>query len=183
MGDVILGIGLTLGSIILYLLYLLFWKIFKLEKTLSEFVAFIICAGGLLGLITNAFDHRLFQRSFNIYLLALVIFSLEIIFSILIIRKKNYALLLISFPLLLQSLDLSLDSFHYRCQTMVSVLIKEYPGKIWDIEPGSYLAYYNLIPPGEKLFPIGVNLIPIGLIIYFTIRYKRNLKDTSHNKV
>jgi hypothetical protein len=107
--------------------------------------------------------------------LGIVVFGLQLISIILLSKKKKKAgYFLLCLTLFLQIPILNFTILYYHSQNLFGVNIQEFPGKYYDIEPGSYLNYffndsYTIANPS---FPIGINLVSFTLVIYFGNRWK-----------
>jgi len=102
--------------------------------------------------------------------LGLIFFSIQTTAVILVLTKNQhigYALLFTS--LIIQTPIINSPTISYRCQTLFSYYLMEFPGKISDLEPGSYLSWIEKAPDnfGKGYFPYGINLTSLAILVYF----------------
>lgn len=175
MGDIIIGFLIIIIGIIFFL-------VGAIRKTpLLLTILYLLLFGSGIGILIS-----LQFKDVELYL-GLVFFSIQFSAIVLVLSKRykiGYFLLYTS--LIIQTPILNLPTLSYRCQTLFSYYLMEFPGKITDLEPGSYLIYTERIPAiaGNEHFPFGINITSLALLIYFySVRrkYKKNNEKASYN--
>jgi hypothetical protein len=164
MGDIILGVFFSL-----FILVFVFISKRTKQSDSENIVKNLIGLGSILGLFISILQNET-ERILGIF-----IFGLQFL-SIIFLHKgeKKTGYLILCLTLILQIPILNFTILHYRCQNLFGVNIQEFPGKYYDIEPGSYVNYffhdsYTIANPS---FPIGINLASLALLIYFGNRWK-----------
>ena len=162
MGDIIWGTLITVFITIIVLIN----RISKQPDT-ERLIRNLIGAGSLLGLVVS-FTQDGVARAIGILLFY---FQFASIIFISINKKKPGYFILIT-TLLLQIPIFQFKSLSYRSQTLFGFNIQQFPGKWFDVEPGSYVSYFNgtYLMDDYRLFPFGINLISLILFIYFIRR-------------
>jgi hypothetical protein len=173
MGDIISGgvlIVLTLG---VFGLYRFFTRRKIEQRSFIKFISILLILGALIGFLTTGLNERLLDDDPCLYFLTIVFFTSQALASILYYKAVRIGLPVLILTLLLQIPILRDFNFSYHNQTMVSISIASYPGKFWDIEPGSYVhfVYFDfdhvLIEKQNKKLSFGLNLIPLLAVIAF----------------
>jgi hypothetical protein len=120
------------------------------------------------------------------YLLTLAFFITQTTASILFYKEVKIGLPLFMLTLLLQIPVVRELNFSYSNQTLFSFKLEKYPGKFWDVEPGSYIhfIYFDLdydfvVENSKRESGYGLNLIPLLTIAVF---WKRRSNPTDETK-
>lgn len=177
MGDIIWGTFFILLTLGLFGLYIFFTRKNVGQRSFRKFMSLVIILGGLIGTLATGLNERLLDEHPYQYLLFLTFFITQTIASILYYRKVKVGLPLLILTLLLQIPIVRIINLSYSNQTLFSLRLVKYPGKIWDIEPGSYVhfiyfdrdSYYVGERNSKKELSYGLNLIPL-LTIGFLLR-------------
>jgi hypothetical protein len=178
MGDIIWGTFLTILTLGLFGLYIFFTRKKVGQRSFRMFISLLIILGGLFGVLTTGLNERLLDDHPYQYLLTLTFFITQTIASILYYREVKVGLPLLILTLFLQIPIVSAHNFSYSNQTLFSFRLEKYPGKIWDIEPGSYVHFiyfdvdfeYVVAGDSKKESGYGLNLIPLLTIAVFLKR-------------
>lgn len=167
MGDIIVGFFLS----VFITLFIIISKRTKFSNT-ETIIKNLIGLGSIFGLLIS-----LFQNGTEM-ILGLTIFGFQLLGVIVSYKQstKNVSYLLLCVTLILQVPILNFTTLTYRCQNFFGINIQEFPGKYYDIEPGSYVSYFyrDTYTVTNPLFPIGVNLVSIILLIYFINRWRKS---------
>lgn len=162
MGDIISG---TL--IIIFILIAVLINKQSRKPDTEKLIRNLIGLGAVLGLVVSFTQHGI-ER-----LLGLFLFYLQLTSVVLLSTNRNKIdYILLCFTLLLQIPVLNFEDFSYKGQTIFSAIVQEYPQSFFDLEPGSYVTYINTsyINETNKLFPLGLNLTSLILLVYFIKR-------------
>jgi hypothetical protein len=170
MGDIITGILLIILTFGLYGLYRLLTRKKPEKRSFIGFISLLIMIGGLIGILFTCFNKHLLEYYPLIFGLTLIFFTIQIVASYLYIKYPKFGLPILLFTFLLQIPIIHSDRVSYSNQTLLSVNIDNFPGKTFDIEPGSYVSFFNGIPHD---FSLGINLIPILTTLIFLGNRKR----------
>lgn len=175
MGDLIAGSVIVLLIIIAFILN----RKSKQPNT-EKFIRNLIGFGAVIGLLLS------FTNSGSARALGLVLFYLQFTSIILLsLKKRTVGYLLLCLTLLLQIPILNLENFSYRSQTLFGINVLQMPDKHLDVdlEPGSYLNYFNIphIRYSVEIFPLGINLLSLVLLGYFIYRLLTWKKGTTAN--
>ena len=184
MGDIIWGTFLIILTLGLFGLYRFFTRKKVGQRSFRKFLSLLIILGGLIGIFTTGLNERLLDEHPYQYLLTLTFFITQAIAGVLYYREVKFGLPLLTLTLLLQiplvrGLDLS-----YSNQTLFSFRLEKYPGKFWDIEPGSYVHFiyfdmdsdYVVERNSKKELGYGLNLIPLLTIGFLWRKTKKSDK-------
>jgi hypothetical protein len=164
MGDIITGIIFSLFIFI----FVLISKKTKQSDT-ENIIKNLIGLGSILGLFISILQNET-QR-----ILGIVIFGLQLLSTILLSKnEKKVGYFLLFLTLISQIPILNFAILNYRCQNLFGINIQEFPGKYYDIEPGSYVSYFfrDSYTVENPSFPIGINLVSLIILIYFISRWK-----------
>jgi hypothetical protein len=164
MGDIITGIFIGLFIFV----FVFISKRTKQSET-ENIIKNLIGLGSILGLFISILNSET-ER-----ILGIGIFGLQLLSIIILSKKeKKTGYFLLCLTLILQIPILNFTNLHYRCQNLFGINIQEFPGKYYDIEPGSYVNYFfnDLYIVTNPLFPIGINLVSVVLLIYFISQWK-----------
>lgn len=180
MGDIIWGTFLTILALGLFGLYR-FWTRKKVgQRSFRKFILLLIVLGGLIGILTTGLNERLLDDHPYQYLLTITFFITQTIASILYYREVKVGLPLLILTLLLQIPIVRGLSFSYSNQTLFSFRLEKYPGKFWDLEPGSYVHFlyfdYVIVKTSKRESGYGLNLIPLLAIAVFWKKTKQSDK-------
>jgi hypothetical protein len=181
MGDIIWGTFLIILTLGVFGVYRFFTRKKVEQRSFIKFISLLLILGALIGVLTTGLNARLYDHPY-IYFLTLVFFILQTSASILCYRTLKIGLPLLILTLLLQ-IPLASDlNFSYRNQTMFSFVVKRYPGKFFDLEPGSYVHFIysnydnGLVENNNRKLSLGVNLVPLLTIIAFWKNRKQSDK-------
>lgn len=160
MGDIFLG-----GLLVIFILIAGLISMKSKQRNTEKLIRNIIGVGAVLGLVVSFTQHGA-ERA-----IGLLLFYFQLVGIILIsINKKRSGYLILCLTLLLQIPIFQFDHFRYRSQTLFGLNLQEFPGKYFDVEPGSYVSYFDATYGSQGLFPIGTNLLSISLFVYFNQR-------------
>ena len=174
MGDIIAGFFLIILTFGLYGLYRLATRKTPESRSFIGFISLLLLVGGLIGVLVTFFNKNLLEYYPIVFALTLLFFTTQTIASYIYLKFPKVGLPILLFTFLLQTPIIHSDSISYRSQTLLSFNVDNYPGKTFDIEPGSYVSFHSGIPQD---FSIGINLIPIlTTIIFLRDRKRRNEK-------
>jgi hypothetical protein len=183
MGDIIWGTFIIILALGAFGLYRFSTRKKVEQRSFVKFISFLIILGGLIGFLTTGLNERLLDDHPGRYFLTLIFFFSQTLASILYFREVKVGLPLLTLTLLLQIPIVRGLNFSYRNQTLFGVILQDYPGNFWDIEPGSYVHVFHVdvdnvaverSPSKESTF--GLNLIPLLSIIAFLRSKKRSGK-------
>ncbi|OOG74178.1 hypothetical protein B0E44_06665 [Flavobacterium sp. A45] len=164
MGDIITGLFLCIFIFIFVLLNK------RIKQSDSEnIIRNLIGFGSILGLFISILQDET-ERN-----LGIIIFGLQLLSIVLLSKKEKKAgYILLCITLFLQIPILNFTVLKYHSQNLFSINIQEFPGKYIDLEPGSYVNYFyhDSYTISNPLFPIGINILSLFLLIYFIIRWK-----------
>lgn len=173
MGDIIWGTLLVLLTLGLFVLYrFLTWKRVE-QRSFRKFISLVIILGGLIGILATGLNERLLDNHPYQYLLTLIFFITQTLASMLYYREVKVGLPLLMLTLLLQIPVVRGLNFSYSNQTLFSFKLAKYPGKFWDLEPGSYVhfIYFNFeyinVKDSKRVSGYGLNLIPLLTMVVF----------------
>lgn len=153
MGDIIWG------TFIFIAIAILINKKLKHSDT-ERLIRLILGVGSMLGLFISFTQDRPGKA------MGILLFYFQLASIIMIsINKNKTAYIILLITLLLQIPILQFDGFSYRSQTLFGFNIQQFPGKYVDLEPGSYVSYFD--KPYYRPFPFGINLISLILFFYF----------------
>lgn len=159
MGDIVLG-----TTIIIFILVAAFINKKSSKPDTEKLIRILIGLGAALGLLVS-FAHHGMER-----ILGLIIFYLQLTSVVLLsANKSKFSYNLLCLTLLLQIPIIRLEEFSYRSQNLLGFNIQDHPKFFLDIEPGSYLIYFEQLPH-SNLFPLGFNVTSLFLLIYFIRR-------------
>ncbi|MBX9807042.1 MAG: hypothetical protein K2X95_04520 [Flavobacteriaceae bacterium] len=164
MGDIITGIFIGLFIFV----FVIISKRTK-QSDSENIIKNLIGLGSILGLFISILNSET-ER-----ILGIGVFGLQLLSIVLLSKKeKKTGYFLLCLTLILQIPILNFTNLHYRCQNLFGINIQEFPGKYYDIESGSYVNYFfnDLYNVANPLFPIGINLVSVVLLIYFISRWK-----------
>lgn len=102
-----------------------------------------------------------------IFGLTLLFFMIQAVAGYLYLKRPKAGLPILCFTFLLQIPVIHSGRITYSNQTLLGFNIDDYPGKAFDIEPGSYINFFYGTPGS---LGIGINLIPLLAILLF-LRY------------
>ena len=182
MGDIIWGTFFILLTLGLFGLYIFFTRKNVGQRSFRKFISLVIILGGLIGILATGLNERLLDDHPYQYLIFLTFFVTQTIASILYYRDVKVGLPLLILTLLLQIPIVRTINLSYGNQTLFSFRLVKYPGKICDIEPGSYVNFiyfnmdYNYVVEGnaKKESSYGLNLIPLLTIGFLLRKTKKN---------
>jgi hypothetical protein len=175
MGDIIAGILLIILSFGLYGLYRLLTRKKPEKRSFITFISLLIMTGGLIGILFTFLNKTILEYYPVIFGLTLFFFMTQTVVSYLYIKYPKFGLPILLFTFLLQTPIIHSDHVSYSNQTLLSVNIDKFPGKTFDIEPGSYVSFFYGIPHN---FSLGINLIPLlTTLIFLRDRKRRNEKS------
>ena len=173
MGDIIWGTFLIILTLGLLGLYRFFTRKKVEQRSFCKFISLLIILGGLIGILTTGLNERLLDEHPYQYLLTLTFFITQTIASILYYREVKVGLPLLILTLLLQIPVVRGLNFSYSNQTLFSFKLEKYPGKFWDLEPGSYVhfIYFDfdlvVVEDSKRESGYGLNFIPLLTIAVF----------------
>ena len=165
MGDIILGI------FILVLIFggLLLFRLLKKKKVrLIEYINLTITVGGLIGILTTAFDKEFYNHYTTVFWLTIIFFTIQTTTSFYYDKFKRIGIVLLILSFALQTPIIRGLHYSFRSQTLMSINIGDNELKTIDIEPGSYVHYIYIEPETlNKNVRFGINLIPVLFIIAY----------------
>ena len=164
MGDIITGVFFSL-----FILVFVGTRKKTNQSNSEDIVKNLIGLGSILGLFISMLQNE------TEGILGIFIFGLQLLGIIFLHKRaKKTGYLILCLTLILQIPILNFTILSYSCQNLFGINIQEFPGKYYDIEPGSYVNYhsrdsYTIANPS---FPIGINLTSLALLIYFGNRWR-----------
>jgi cell division protein FtsW (lipid II flippase) len=169
MGDIISGAVILLLLIIAFLIN----KKSKRPNT-EKLIRNLLGLGALVGLVLSLTNNGTAR------VLGLFLFSLQLTSIIsLSLKTRTFGYILLCSTLFFQVPIIKMENVSYRSQTLFGINIAEFPNKYLDIEPGSYLNFFNIphIRPNDEIFPFGINLLSLVLFAYFVQRLRTWKKE------
>ncbi len=182
MGDIVRGALLLLFTLIVLGFYRIFTRKNVEQRSWSNFNLILLILGAIVGLIWNGLNSRLREEHPYTYFFTLLFFITQSLASFLTYRKMKIGFILLFLTLLLQIPVTRTSMVSYQSQTLLSMNVANYHGKIWDIETGSYVHFYyfddDYIVRRDHIESIfGMNCIPILiLLIYWKGKKESKLK-------
>ncbi len=167
MGDIIWGTFLIILILGIFGLYRFFTRKNVDQRSLRKFISLLLMVGGLLGLLTMGLNERLRYDHPDTFFLSITFFIMQTIASIWYFKAERVGRYLLIFTLLLQVPIMRSPNLSYSNQTLFSFELYKYPGKWWDIEPGSYVyfIYFDIeefeLENTNRKSGFGLNLIPL----------------------
>jgi len=184
MGDIIWGTFLIILILGVFGLYRFSTRKKVEQRSFTKFISLLFILGGLIGFLTTGLNERLLHEHPYTYFLTLIFFISQTIASILYYMGVKAGLPLLILTLLLQVPIVRGINFSYSNQTLFSLRLEKYPGKFWDIEPGSYVHFmyfdfdldYAFVESSNRKSGFGLNLIPLLTIAVLWRKMKQSDK-------
>lgn len=182
MGDIIWGTFIIILILGVFGLYRFSTRKKVEQRSFTKFISLLFILGGLIGFLTTALNERLLHDHPYRYFLTLIFFISQTIGSILYYKGGKAGLPLLILPLLLQIPIVRRINFSYNNQTLFSFTLENYPGKFWNIEPGSYVhfTYFDfdhvVVENSNRKSGFGLNLIPLLTIAVLWRKTKQSDK-------
>ncbi len=143
------------------------------EKSVAELCILWFVVASMWGVIALFLNDA--RAESNITFMKLVYFIIQCFSCLIYFIKPRSGILLFMLTLLVQIPILDTKNLTYRNQTLVSINFRNYPSKIIDIEPGSYIVYLeHKNKDSWKQTSSGINLIPCLIIVLLFRNSKTN---------
>src|SRR5579871_642184 len=184
MGDIIWGTFIFILSLAVFALYLFLTRKKKEQRSLTKFISILLMIGGVFGVLITSLNSSLLYDHPTTYFLSLFFFVIQTFAGDLYYRGIKVGLPLLMLTLLLQIPVIYSFKFSYRSQTLVSLNFANYPRKILDIEPGSYIHFTDarFAPIGMKNLNsrviLGFNLVPLLTIALYWRKIRQSYNES-----
>jgi len=168
MGDIIFGVLTVILILGVLGLYRFFTRKRIEQRSFTMFLAILLVLGGLVGLLVTSLNRRWYEDHPYTFVLVLLFFIMQSSGGVLYYKRVKVALPLLVFTLLLQIPIVHGSDFSYRSQTLLSFNVDNYPKKIFDAEPGSYVHFVHFESgSSNEKSGLGINLIPLLIIFIY----------------